>query len=391
MKKILILAFCLVFLASANLFAQSIADVKVAIDVETAATLSYEYDGTNYAENIDASTDVYVFVYASNVNVNILGYEFTFSYSTDHMAYKTKASEIFLQDENILVSGFTAPEIAIEGGVARMAASLPDDNAGVTSSGWKLLGLIVFTTDGSFTTSTASYFTLTGVQFIVPGGTTYGAGTNASPSDNAININANTTNGAINTTTPESSTVLPVDLVDFAADAGNNFVDLAWTTASELNNFGFEVERGDGVNFEKIGFVSGNGTTDEEMNYAFTDEGLAAGTYFYRLKQVDYDGNFAYSGVVEAVIVAGNFKLNQNYPNPFNPTTNITFDIKEKAFVELTVTNALGQVVETLASREMVPGHYNMVFNAKNLASGTYFYTLKAGNLVSTKKLTVIK
>ncbi|MFC1725564.1 hypothetical protein ACFL4T_08045, partial [candidate division KSB1 bacterium] len=311
MKKILILAFCLVFLASANLFAQSTA--SIAMDIET----SYDsgYDGVNYLTDIGPDTYFYVCLYVKDYT-NLKGFDLRFTYDNTKVTYISSSKDKDF-DFNLLGSSGT-PVMKDADDSDYIFHAYADDAADATSSTWGFAGYVIFQTTSSFTTSTEAHFVFNFASLL-----------NTSDTEVIVSL-GNETNGALNTSTLTNSTQLPVELVDFTADAGNNFVDLAWTTASELNNFGFEVERGDGADFEKVGFVAGNGTTDEEMNYTFTDEGLAAGTYFYRLKQVDYDGNTAYSDAVEVLIAAGNFKLNQNYPNPFNPTTNISFDIKEK-------------------------------------------------------------
>ena len=141
-----------------------------------------------------------------------------------------------------------------------------------------------------------------------------------------------------------------------------------------------------------MGFVPGTGTTTQMHSYSYTDENVSAGDYSYRLKQVDFDGSFEYSQVVEAVVGgAYEFALEQNYPNPFNPSTNIKYSLKAKSYVELKVINLLGEEVKTLVSEEQQAGSYTINFDASSLASGIYFYTLKAGDFVSTKKMILLK
>jgi hypothetical protein len=192
--------------------------------------------------------------------------------------------------------------------------------------------------------------------------------------------------------TLDFSGIIPVELVSFTAQVIDEVVHLNWTTATEQNNLGFEVEQKSIGEYTKIGFVSGHGTTTETQNYTFIDDGLESGIYYYRLKQVDYDGTFEYSSVVEVEIIAPNkFALEQNYPNPFNPKTQIQFSIPTKTFVELTLYDELGNVISELISEEKQAGKYKVDFDATNLSSGIYFYRLQAGDFVDTKKMILLK
>src|SRR5690606_26440652 len=122
--------------------------------------------------------------------------------------------------------------------------------------------------------------------------------------------------------------VVPVELTAFTAAANDLNVTLNWTTATELNNSGFQVERSNGSEFQVVGFVAGHGTTTEVKNYTFVDQNVEAGSYTYRLKQIDFDGSFEYSNNVEVeVLGVKEFALGQNYPNPFNPSTTINFSL----------------------------------------------------------------
>jgi len=189
---------------------------------------------------------------------------------------------------------------------------------------------------------------------------------------------------------------VPVELASFSAIALNDGVKLEWTTASELNNNGFEIERSlnNQAEFVTIGFVEGNGTTTKINNYSYTDRLELAETrsIFYRLKQIDYDGTFSYSNVVSIdVNIANGFVLNQNYPNPFNPSTTISYSVATDAFVSLKVYDFLGKEVNTLINETKLAGIYEVTFDASNLPSGTYFYTLRTGDFVSTKKMMIVK
>ncbi len=190
----------------------------------------------------------------------------------------------------------------------------------------------------------------------------------------------------------EASTSLPVELAEFTARATNDGVLLIWRTASEQNNAGFEVQRkSQGGEWNALGFVRGRGTTTEAQSYSFLDR-TASGKVQYRLKQVDFDGRFEYSPIVE--VDAGlpkTFALEQNYPNPFNPTTVIAYQLPTASDVSLKVYDVLGKEVMTLVNERQDAGLYNYALNAANLASGVYFYRLQAGNFVQTKKMMLVK
>jgi len=192
----------------------------------------------------------------------------------------------------------------------------------------------------------------------------------------------------------DATNQLPVELTAFEGTYKNGEVHLSWRTASELNNAGFEVERSfDRETFTQVGFVRGNGTTTEAQSYTFVDRStFNAEKVYYRLKQVDFDGQFEYSPVVEVnVSLPTKFALMQNYPNPFNPTTNIAYELPTTAKVVLKVYDVLGREVMTLVNQEQAAGRYVQPFNASALSSGMYFYRLQAGNFVETKKMMLVK
>ena len=181
-------------------------------------------------------------------------------------------------------------------------------------------------------------------------------------------------------------------MASFSASVNQGIVTLSWSTASETNNHGFEIQRSDANEFLTIGFVSGNGTTTEIHNYSFTDRYVIAGSYNYRLKQVDYNGTSSYSEVINVdVTVPVQFELSQNYPNPFNPSTTINFSIPQSSVVTLKVFNTLGQEVNTLINQNMESGVHSISFDASELNSGIYFYRLEAGQFSEVRKMTLIK
>lgn len=187
---------------------------------------------------------------------------------------------------------------------------------------------------------------------------------------------------------------VPVELSSFSASQLGTGVDLRWTTASEKNNLGFDVERSIGNgSFAKMEFIKGNGTTTEEKSYRYFDKSVPAGSVRYRLKQWDVDGKFEYLPVVELTVVPPKtYALGQNYPNPFNPATVITYQVPLAADITLKVYDLTGREVATLVNNERRgAGTYDVRFNAGKLTSGIYFYRLQAGNFVETKKMVLIK
>lgn len=193
------------------------------------------------------------------------------------------------------------------------------------------------------------------------------------------------------TTTPA---VIPVELTSFSASVSGKTVVLNWTTATELNNDGFEIQRKfERGKFVAIKFVKGKGTTTGETKYRYVDQSVTKGLNIYRLKQIDFDGSFSYSNEVEVnFALPMEFSLGQNYPNPFNPNTSISFTLDENAPVSLTIYNIVGELVKSIISNEMKEaGSYEIHFDASELPSGTYIYTLRQGERVASKKMTLIK
>lgn len=219
---------------------------------------------------------------------------------------------------------------------------------------------------------------------------------------------------AISATFPEEP--LPVELTSFEGYNTADGVLLEWETATEVNNYGFQVQRkkakGKSENeWEDVGFVQGNGTTNSPKSYSFTDP-LTLNPNLtqvdYRLKQIDNDGTFAYSKVITVDltnitsvddVVEYEFALEQNYPNPFNPTTTIKFTLPSPSqgeglgvkLARLVIYDILGREVATLVNKKLQPGNHEVQFDAGTLSSGLYLYKLISGNLVSSKKMLLIR
>ncbi|MBI9072606.1 MAG: T9SS type A sorting domain-containing protein [Melioribacteraceae bacterium] len=187
---------------------------------------------------------------------------------------------------------------------------------------------------------------------------------------------------------------LPVELTSFRVNTNKNSVNLFWATATEVNNYGFEVESSqDEETWETAGFVEGHGNSNSPKEYSFTVVTDGFGSYSYRLKQIDTDGAFEYFGPVKAEFdeVQG-VLLKQNYPNPFNPATTISFGFDKVENAKLTVYNVLGKEVATLFNGKADANRvYKVNFDASNLASGTYFYQIQTDKSVETKKMNLVK
>ncbi len=214
------------------------------------------------------------------------------------------------------------------------------------------------------------------------------------------NNNSSSTNYTATFTTDAA---LPVELTSFSAFTNGENVTLNWQTATEVNNYGFEIQKQKSeLNTEnsawtKVGFVDGHGNSNSLKSYSFADNSTSSGKYSYRLKQIDIDGSFEYSQTVEVDLdIPSKFELTQNYPNPFNPTTTISYTIPvaELGFgltVLLKIYDMLGKEVATLVNEEQASGNYSVQFDASKLSSGIYYYTLKTEKYSDTKKMLLLK
>ncbi len=191
-----------------------------------------------------------------------------------------------------------------------------------------------------------------------------------------------------------SSVATPVELISFSIHQQNNNINLNWETATEVNNYGFEVESKNWTTDEwtTIGFVEGNGNSNSKKQYSFADYNILDGIVKYRLKQIDFDGSFEYSDEVEIEIENNlEYKLVQNSPNPFNPTTIITFSIPKDGFVTLSIYNVLGEKVDELVNEELTRGIHNYTWNAVNFSSGIYIYSISVNDFSEVIKMNLIK
>ena len=194
---------------------------------------------------------------------------------------------------------------------------------------------------------------------------------------------------------------LPVELSSFTSAVKGRNVNLNWSTASEQNNAGFQIERTNlnskDQTWTVLGFVTGKNNSSSLNNYSYTDEKLQAGKYQYRMKQVDFNGNYKYYDLNNVITIGEptNISLSQNYPNPFNPVTKVDYSLPSESNVSLVIYDMLGRKVQNIVSEHQQAGFYSIQINANNLSSGVYFYRLLAEtngqSFVMTKKMNVIK
>jgi hypothetical protein len=191
---------------------------------------------------------------------------------------------------------------------------------------------------------------------------------------------------------------VPVELTAFFVLNTDKGILLKWTTATESNNSGFMIERSsDKINFNEVAFINGRGTTTEVSDYEYVDIISSPGKYYYRLKQIDFDGSFYYSKVVETEVEGSQvFVLSQNYPNPFNPSTMIKFSLPVDSYVSIELFNTLGEKVDELTNRDYSIGNHEISFDASKLSNGVYYYTINANGIdgssfTSTKKMVLMK
>jgi hypothetical protein len=191
---------------------------------------------------------------------------------------------------------------------------------------------------------------------------------------------------------------LPVELTSFTAKQSVNGVELRWVTATEVSNYGFEVERaylsaqnGEPI-WEKLGFVIGHGNSNSTKDYSFVDNKPQVKNSKYRLKQIDNNGAFKYSDPIEVGSSwVMKFTLQQNYPNPFNPTTVISYSVSAASNVILKIYDVLGKLITTLVNENQEAGNYKVNFNAGGLSNGIYYYKIQSGNFVAIKKMLLLK
>lgn len=194
----------------------------------------------------------------------------------------------------------------------------------------------------------------------------------------------------------EGCAALPVELVSFTSTVIGKSVQLRWRTATEVNNYGFEIQRSyDAKNWVPISFVEGHGTTNTPQSYAYNDAqiGTKGSVFYYRLMQIDRDGMTDYSPVVQAKFTESSlFGIVSAYPNPFNPTTMISYNVPRASEITITLHTVLGTEVKTLVKNQVQDaGLHSIMLDATSLSSGTYFVQLQAGETISRYRIVLTR
>ena len=304
------------------------------------------------------------------------------SASSSDAVHRYDLTGAYLDD---LVTGINFPQQVYE---------MPNGNIAVAGFSTPS-GIYIYSPTGSLL-KTLSVVTGVRSAYLLPSGnilTTNGAGLHEIDSTSGAIIRTIVSGASLQYISLYDYSIVPVELTSFTANLLDSRVVLNWSTATEINNSGFQVERSiNNESYEQVAFVPGFGTTTEPKNYSYSDNSVTNGIYYYRLKQIDFDGSFTYSEVVEINIgLPTEFNLSQNYPNPFNPSTTINFSVPKSEFVTLKLYDVLGNEIETLVNDQKPAGNYEVAFNASNLPSGVYYYQLKAGNSIETKKMVLMK
>lgn len=186
----------------------------------------------------------------------------------------------------------------------------------------------------------------------------------------------------------------PIEMINFNSVTSGANVTLNWSTSNEINNSGFKIIRSTAdQTWTEVGFVNGSGNSTEPKNYSFIDRNLNSGIYNYRLKQIDFNGNYEFFDLSEEVVIGvpDKFSLHQNYPNPFNPFTKIRYDLPVSGNTSLKIYDNTGREIKTLVSGFKEAGYYTAEFNGSGFASGVYYYKIESGNFIATKKMVLLK
>jgi hypothetical protein len=185
---------------------------------------------------------------------------------------------------------------------------------------------------------------------------------------------------------------LPIELVYFTVQPEGNVVDCSWQTASEVNNDFFTIERSlDGKNFSSIGNTDGSGNSSSTLSYSFNDESPSRGIAFYRLKQTDFDGRFTFSKIKSvnfaAVKPSDALSISSVAPNPFMDNFSVTYALKQNADVNLSISNASGQIVYETQQNALAGTNRFDFAEGNNLPKGLYFIKISYDNNSNVQRI----
>ncbi|HZK70973.1 MAG TPA: T9SS type A sorting domain-containing protein [Clostridia bacterium] len=253
-------------------------------------------------------------------------------------------------------------------------------NSDLAFSGWKAWGYDSkgLNTNPLFTSS--SNFTLQ------PSSPSVNAGVNVSLTQDIVGdpVVGNPDLGAYELKSP-----LPVELTTFSGIFINNSVRLTWSTATEINNQGFDIERNTNSSWVKIGFIEGKGNSVTKNDYSFEDKTPVGSTIQYRLKQIDNNGNFKYYDVISVTAILQDFSIG-NYPNPFNPSTKIRYSIPSESMINLVIYNLIGERIDELKNEIQQTGTYETNWNGSGHPSGIYFLSIIESPVNGSTKISKI-
>ncbi|MGB2868660.1 MAG: YCF48-related protein [Bacteroidota bacterium] len=297
-----------------------------------------------------------------------------------------------------LKAHFVGTCTAVDGDISALKFYNDLDNSGTVSGGDALVGSTTFSS-GVATLSGLSFpVSMSGTKLLIvvdvaPGANSlHTLGVEMQDANDLTATNATSTGFPISNS---SNSPLPVQVTAFHAAVEGHGVRLTWTTASEINSYGFQVEKRElrSTSWQTVGFVSGSGTSSSPREYSFIDGQVSPGRHAYRLRQIDNNGAFGFSREAEINSIAQPdcFTLEQNYPNPFNPSTEISYQLPVAGQVRLRIFDVLGNEIATLVDEKRSAGRHQILWTASGISSGMYFLRMEAGAFVDVKKLMLMK
>jgi len=363
--------------------------IVLSIQLRVFAQNTAQYTVKNMVQN--AANSVSFDVYVKNTNATA-SWQYTNSslqikYTSGFLGASGTPGGSVTPSSNLPASGLSAAAVFTTVGLIKVTSMGGLGYAGPTLTAGSSILLYTVTL-----TSTVTFAGSPGFVYNTPLATASKVFSYNGGSGSAVTIPADTLTGFVSLL---SNSPLPVELATFTSNNNGRDVNLLWKTVKEINNSGFDIERKSIVDntWTKIGFVRGSGNTNNTVTYNYTDSKLNAGKYSYRLKQIDYNGNYEYFSLNNDVQVGVpvKFDLSQNYPNPFNPVTKIDYQLPGDSRVSIKLYDEVGKEVMTLVNDKQSAGYYTISLNASNLSSGAYFYRITAGSFVMTKKLMIVK